>query len=553
MVWTDTDDTTTERALLLREPVRELRLGHAQSVYRAESLDRRTVTTFTVGEGVDELVCRVRWMDDPQGMLDLVKAGTKGRTITYIPDLGNPGGSFALTLIAPISPVTLTLDPDTGVPFGDQDLELRFRRTDFGAFTIDDYALSATILFRLRGGGRVEEGTFTRADATTSATYITKTGTIATAAANVLRTEWVDLDDDDVRETPGFLLEGSRTNVCLRSQDFSNWTPIGTPVLTSGALMLGDLSLDLVEDDDGAALEGYSRSVTLTGAAVKAVSLFAKKGTSSSDAFGVTLVDSGAATVLAMEIDWDANGVPTVTETTGDHLIAHYIGNGVYRFHFQTASAAAGAATLSIYAAYNAAAVADVGNVYVGGVQVEDAAFPSSYIKTTTATVTRAADSLTFPFGFGPQDDLTVLARLARPVWADASGNIGIYPGVYSIGSALNPPQVALYADTAARDLYVSVDTNTTDAVVGASVPAGATLSLCAQYRALTTGGATRLDVGSGFGSEATGATAFSAWNSQTLRVGILSNELYGVLVDLLVARGLVSRERALGLAGRDT
>ena len=127
--WTDPDDPVTDRVLLLREPLRELRAAHRQSVYVGESLDFQARQVFTVGTGVDEVVCRVRFMDDGQGLLDLLKAGTKNLTLTYHPDLDDPSRSHAYKLIAPLSPVTLGLDPDTGTTFGDQEIELVLRST----------------------------------------------------------------------------------------------------------------------------------------------------------------------------------------------------------------------------------------------------------------------------------------------------------------------------------------------------------------------------------------------------------------------------------------
>src|SRR6267142_838763 len=84
------------------------------------------------------------------------------------------------------------------------------------------------ILVRIRTGQNIPRATFTRADATTCATYIKNDGLVYTAAANVLRTEWVDLDGDGVRETPGLLLEGSRTNQFIRSEaiDDGAWTKV---------------------------------------------------------------------------------------------------------------------------------------------------------------------------------------------------------------------------------------------------------------------------------------------------------------------------------------
>src|SRR5258706_6552522 len=76
--------------------------------------------------------------------------------------------------------------------------------------------------------------TFPRADASTCATYIDRDGILRLAAANVLRTEWVDLDGDGVRETPGLLLEGSRIQLVTDHENFNNWTVQGVVARTSG-------------------------------------------------------------------------------------------------------------------------------------------------------------------------------------------------------------------------------------------------------------------------------------------------------------------------------
>lgn len=125
--WTDT--VGVERVVLLREPIREVRPAHRQSVYVSESLDFQSRQVFTVGTGVDELVCRVRFMDDGQGLLDLVKAGTSDITLIYHPDLDDPLQTHSYKLIAPLSPVVVGMDPDTGTLFGDVDIDLTLRET----------------------------------------------------------------------------------------------------------------------------------------------------------------------------------------------------------------------------------------------------------------------------------------------------------------------------------------------------------------------------------------------------------------------------------------
>jgi len=127
--FTWTDSGGVERVLLLREPIREVRPAHRQAVYVGESLDFQNRQVFTIGTGVDELVCRCRFGDDPQGVLDLIKAGTANLTLIYHPDLDDPLRVHSYKLIAPLSPLVIGLDPDRGTTFGEVDVELTLRET----------------------------------------------------------------------------------------------------------------------------------------------------------------------------------------------------------------------------------------------------------------------------------------------------------------------------------------------------------------------------------------------------------------------------------------
>jgi len=62
-------------------------------------------------------------------VIDLIKAGTKGRTLTYHPSLSDPSRTHAYLLIAPLSPAAVGMDADTGTSFGDIEIELTLRST----------------------------------------------------------------------------------------------------------------------------------------------------------------------------------------------------------------------------------------------------------------------------------------------------------------------------------------------------------------------------------------------------------------------------------------
>jgi hypothetical protein len=395
------------------------------------------------------------------------------------------------------------------------------------------------------GGARRAHGTFapgythTRADASTCATAIDRDGVLRVAAANKLRVEYVDLDGDGVRETPGLLLEGSRTNLCLRSSDFANatWLKTGTPVTTTGETVLGSLSLDLLDDNDGAAIEEYEQTITYTGDGTKGLLFHAKAGTATTtrvDVFDVT----AAASRGDFTITWTA-GVPGVVAGSGGVLLkSELLSNGIYRF-FCTVAGVVAANTNRIRVFPAGATASATGTTRVGGMQTENAAFPSSLISTTTATVTRAADSLTLPFNFGPID-CTVLIRVARPIWADATGDLGFFPTVLNMGGVNDPNlRIEIVGRQGTREWQSRFGTSGSEKV--AAIPAGASLAFSTQCKNASTLPAVAIDVGSGLTTFDTGAPAFTAYTNQTLEPGHPSVKAFCVFLDIIIARGLFS------------
>ena len=376
----------------------------------------------------------VRWIDDsptalptrapvsgPGGWQDFLDYARAKNPFRWCPDASLPSAYVDGCYL---------MEPMTGFGANLENLQ-RGVTVKFRNPSVDFIRALRGVLFEYYPGRSLTDpltATFTRADATTCATYVDANGLVRTVPANVLR------DRHYVGGVRTTLLEGARTNLCLRSQDFSVagvWVPIGTPQLGT-PLALGDLSLDFVGDDDAAAFEGYYQTIGLTGNAVKGLSFFAKEGTAPNAAgFSVIFEDfTAGADRLRATITW-ASGVPTVTMVTGSIVATTAVGNGVYRFLFTTTAAtAAHTHRLDVYAVAGAAAA--VGNVYIGGVQVEDAAFPSSYIKTTAAAVTRAADALSFPFAAVPQ------AMTLHAWFVEGGSAAAISQGIFGIGEGID-------------------------------------------------------------------------------------------------------------------
>lgn len=229
----------------------------------------------------------------------------------------------------------------------------------------------------------------------------------------------------------GYLPEQASTNLCLQSENFgTTWAAVGTPTRVAANDRCGTVVLDLIGDDSAAALEGYTQTVTFTGNAVKAVSIYIKAGTSTSTA--IRLRDTTApADRLLVVLAW-AGGMPTPTATTGTVLGTDALGNSVYRVRMLTTSVTAtNVNSLQVYPATDAAlSVANTGTVNAGGVQAEDQAIRcTSYLPTTTGTVARAVDILSY-------QNASNLSDTAGTCYAEAKTDYFVSTQVVGTGTA---------------------------------------------------------------------------------------------------------------------
>ncbi len=272
------------------------------------------------------------------------------------------------------------------------------------------------------------------------------------------------------------LVEPARTNLVLQAEDFgTTWTAVNGPTRTAAGHTAAGVTLDLIGDDDGAAAEYYEQAVTFTGDAVKAIAVFMKKGVIvSADGDQVVLHDAtAAANRLLATITWDGAGVPSVVMTTGSHLDTVALKDGVYRFLFQTTSVtAANSNRVRCGGGRFQTNVADIGNVYAGGVQAEDALAPSSYIKTTTATVARAVEALSFTTSVpATPAALTALADYYDQGGGDAAANAH----VFWLGAASTPdPSLRLLQRSSDGRDELTYDNNV-DAAVSSTADTTAT------------------------------------------------------------------------------
>jgi hypothetical protein len=215
--------------------------------------------------------------------------------------------------------------------------------------------------------------TFTRAS---TGTYVGADGLIKTAASGAARFD----HNPATGESLGLLVEEARTNIIVSSSVFNtgSWVQDGA-VLTTNAGVAPDGTTTATSVSQGT---GSNRCYHFdnTGAGSKTLTVFAKSNAGSSItlsgnlAYGTNFVGSAVLNT--------ANG--TISTALGCSSVA--FSNGWYRFIIPI-SVSAGSGNTN-YLNINGPA----SSVFLWGVQIEAGSFPTSYIPTTSSTVTRASD-----------------------------------------------------------------------------------------------------------------------------------------------------------------
>ena len=252
----------------------------------------------------------------------------------------------------------------------------------------------------------------------------------------------------------GLQIESARTNLLLQSNNMSvsPWTTnSATGSVTPNALLSpdGTITANLLSDTDSTNIKYWDQIVSVpNNSATYAQSVYLKQGTAQSSALIIYIL--GGTTPLAAdtytEVNWSDMSV--VSNCGGK---VENVGGGWYRLDVQITNNNSGNTQLytRVLPAGLLGGGSRSGNVYAWGNQSETGLFPSSYMPTTTAQVTRAAD---FAYLDGVnltswyrQTEGTVLIKgtlAARPsiveqelfVLSDLTINNRVYAAVFSDG-----------------------------------------------------------------------------------------------------------------------
>jgi hypothetical protein len=272
--------------------------------------------------------------------------------------------------------------------------------------------------------------TFTRADATTCATFFDANGVLQLAAANVPRFD----HDPATGASRGLLIEESRTNSIRNAQAGgatagvigsggalpTNWTSVGAGTLAVEVIGTGTVSGFSYVDIK---LSGTTSTTSTTIGPESQIQVVASSGQTWTTSAYVSLIAGSTSNISEFRLtirDNDINGsslgfsnttfTPTATLTRLSHT--------------RTLSNASTERTgTNIGLTFNSGATIDI-TLRIAAPQLEQGAFPTSYIPTTSAAATRSSDSavVTPISSFYNQAEGTLFAELQAQTLTQSGG-----------------------------------------------------------------------------------------------------------------------------------
>jgi len=331
-------------------------------------------------------------------------------------------------------------------------------------FTLRETADAPALLLFSFDGDAPGEYTFTRTGAT--ATEIDENGVLSTVAANILRTDHLDLDGDGIRGDVAVPLERGTTNELFPSENLNDgvrWTKTNLAGVTVNQAVGPDgaTSLDAIVEDGTNSSHEVSQAVTgMTADANYALSGWFIASTRTWVRLHI-LETAASANIVRAWFNLATGAVGTTNAGgTGTFLRAYVedwtdVVEGLYRCVLvgsvgNSATAITGVAGLASGDGVGSYQGDGSSRIFGGYMQLEDdTPAATTYVSTTTVAVARGAEAFSAPFVHAPQA-MTIYAKLIE------RGNSGT-AGVLQIGTATGAGDARIglqFSSSAYRAIY---------------------------------------------------------------------------------------------------
>jgi hypothetical protein len=228
---------------------------------------------------------------------------------------------------------------------------------------------------------------------------------------------------------PSLLVEPQRTNLCTYSEDFTNvvWGKFLTTITPNTTISpSGIQNADTFETSSNSSGVLFINSFVTSGD--KTFSIYAKKGSND-------ILDMGFTDVTDFTARFNLSSGTLVSQTSGLTSTITSVGNDWYRLTVSKNISALGSIFLiNLTPSINK-------TMFLWGAQLEAGAYPTSYIPTTSASVTRNADAIskTGISSLIGQTEGTIF-------WEGQVNGFGLYPQLFDLNAGGNK-YIQIYND----------------------------------------------------------------------------------------------------------